>query len=196
LIQHLVGLSDRLSTFVGKACAWLIAALMALMVVEVVKRYLLGAPSDWSLDISCMLYGSAFMMCGAYTLAQNAHVRGDLVYHRLAPRTQAWLDLALYALFFMPGLLALCIAGWEFAHESWVIREHSNIAADGPAVYPFKALIPVAGALVVIQGLAEMLRCVACIRAGKWLPRLSDVEEIDIVDDQLALGGIRKDEST
>ena len=184
--QRLIGLADRLSTIVGRACSWLIGGLMVFVCLEVVKRYLLNAPSDWALDVSTMFYGSCFMLCGAYTLAQDAHVRGDFIYGRLAPATQAKLDLALYVVFFVPGVVALCVAGWDYAQSSWAIHERSSIAANGPLIYPFKALIPVAGGLMLLQGAAEMLRCVACIREGAWPARLADAAEEDVVEQQLA----------
>ena len=191
--ERLIATADRLSTAVGRACSWLVGALMAYVCLEVVKRYLFNSPSDWALDVSTMFYGACFMLCGAYALAQDAHVRGDFVYGRLKPATQAKLDLALYVLFFLPGVMALCIAGWEFARESWVINEHSNIAASGPPVYPFKMLIPIAGALVLLQGFAEMLRCVVCIRDGYWPERLADAAEEDVVEEQLASSHVDRD---
>ncbi len=126
------------------------------------------------------------MLCGAYTLAQDGHVRGDFLYGNFRPRTQAALDLALYFLFFLPGILALLYAGWDYAGISWRINEHSNVTANGPPVYQFKTVIPVAGALVLIQGLAEIVRCVVCLKTGRWPERLKDVEEIDVVGEQLA----------
>jgi len=187
---RLINFSDRISVAVGHACSWLTGLLMVLVCGEVVKRYLLNAPSDWALDLSTMLYGACFMLCGSYALSQDAHVRGDFLYGRMKPRTQASLDLALYIVFFIPGVLALCIAGWEYAHDSWLIREHSNIAANGPVVYPSKALIPIAGALVLLQGVAEMIRCVVCIREGIWPPRVPDAMEEDVVEEQLAASHI------
>jgi TRAP-type mannitol/chloroaromatic compound transport system permease small subunit len=137
-----------------------------------------------------MLYGACFMLCGSYALSQDAHVRGDFLYGRMKPRTQAGLDLALYIVFFIPGVLALCIAGWEFARDSWMIGERSSIAANGPVVYPLKALIPIAGALVLLQGVAEMARCVVCIREGDWPPRIPDAMEEDVVEEQLASSNV------
>jgi TRAP-type mannitol/chloroaromatic compound transport system permease small subunit len=183
---QLIAFADRVSTFTGKAAAWLIGLLMLLVSTEVLKRYLFNAPSDWVFDVSNMLYGTAFMMCGAYALAQNAHVRGDFLYGSMRPRTQAAIDLVLYLLFFLPGILALCFAGWDYAHDSWLIREHSSVTADGPPVYPFKMIIPLAGALVVLQGLAEIIRCCVCLRTGAWPARLKDAAEIDVVEEQLA----------
>lgn len=186
MINRYIGWTDAISTFVGKAASWLVGILMLLVCVEVVKRYLLNAPTSEVYDISSMLYGACFMLCGAYALAQNAHVRGDFLYGSFRPRTQAALDLALYLLFFLPGILALCFSGWEFAHQSWLIGEHSNTTANGPPVYHFKTLIPIAGALVVLQGSAEILRCIICLKTGEWPARLADAEETDVVEQQLA----------
>ncbi len=177
---------DGISTWTGKAAAWLIMGLMALVCVEVFKRYIMNMPTAWIFDASNMLYGSAFMLCGAYTLAQNGHVRGDFLYSSMRPRLQAGLDLALYILFFLPGIAALIYAGFGYAADSWHINEHSNVTADGPPVYHFKAMIPLAGALVMLQGLAEIARCVVCLQTGAWPGRLKDVAEIDIVEEQLA----------
>jgi TRAP-type mannitol/chloroaromatic compound transport system permease small subunit len=133
-----------------------------------------------------MLYGTLFMMCGAYTLAQSGHVRADFVYGRLSHRVQAALDLALYFLFFIPGILALIYAGYGYAAESWRIGEHSTVTADGPPIYHFKSVIPIAGTLVMLQGVAEIGRCILCLRTGSWPARLRDVEEIDVIDTQLS----------
>jgi TRAP-type mannitol/chloroaromatic compound transport system permease small subunit len=177
---------DRISTWAGKTAAWLIIALMLLVCAEVFKRYILNAPTAWIFDASNMLYGTLFMMCGAYTLAQNAHVRGDFLYSSMRPRTQASFDLVLYIIFFLPGIIALVYAGSHYAADSWRIGEHSNVTADGPPVYHFKTVIPVAGALVLLQGLAEIARCVICLKTGEWPSRLKDVAEIDVVEEQLA----------
>ncbi len=185
-VQRFLLLADHISTWAGKAFAWLILVLTGAVCIEVVKRYLLNAPTAWAFDADYMLYGVLFMMCGAYTLAQDGHVRGDFLYSSMKPRMQAGLDLALYIIFFLPGIAALAYAGWDFAHASWVIREHVNDTADGPPVYHFKAMIPLAGALVLLQGIAEIIRCVICLRTGEWPERLKDAEEIDVVEEQLA----------
>ena len=177
---------DGISTWTGKAAAWLIIGLMALVCVEVFKRYIMNMPTAWIFDASNMLYGSAFMLCGAYTLAQNGHVRGDFLYSSMRSRTQAGLDLALYILFFLPGIAALIYAGFGYAADSWHINEHSNVTAEGPPVYHFKAVIPLAGTLVMLQGLAEIARCLVCLKMGAWPGRLKDVAEIDIIEEQLA----------
>ena len=184
-IQTLLHSADHISTWVGKAFSWLIVALMLLVVVEVFKRYALNAPTAWVFDASNMLYGTLFMMGGAYTLAHDGHVRGDFFYGRFKPRTQAWLDLVLYVMFFLPGIGALTWAGWTYFSESLAMNEQTFNATPIP-VYPFKFVIPVAGAIVMLQGLSEILRCVVCLRTGQWTPRLKDAEEMDVVGQQLA----------
>src|SRR6185437_14748389 len=140
-VQGVLHAIDGVSTWVGKLFAWLIVLLMTVVCVEVFKRYLLNAPTAWIFDLENMLYGTLFMMCGAYTLAQNAHVRGDFLYSSMRPRVQASLDLVLYIAFFIPGILGLIYAGYDYAHASWLIRERSNVTSEGPVVYPFKAVI-------------------------------------------------------
>src|ERR1700758_4543217 len=185
-VQQLLYFIDGVSTFVGKAVSWLIILLMTVVCVEVFKRYILNSPDAWIFDLDNMLYGTLFMLCGAYTLAQNAHVRGDFLYSSMRPRTQAALDIVLYVVFFFPGIAALIYAGSDYAADSWRIAEHSNVTAEGPAVYPFKTMIPIAGVLVMLQGVAEMVRCVVCLKTGEWPSRLHDVAEIDVVEEQLA----------
>jgi TRAP-type mannitol/chloroaromatic compound transport system permease small subunit len=184
--QRLLHTIDGISTFAGKTAAWLIMGLMTLVCVEVFKRYIMNMPTAWIFDASNMMYGTLFMLCGAYTLAQNGHVRGDFLYSSMRPRTQAALDLLLYIAFFLPGIAALVYAGWDYAGDSWRIREHSNVTADGPPVYHFKAMIPLAGALLLLQGAAEITRAIICLRTGVWPSRLKDVSEIDVVEEQLS----------
>ena len=184
--ERLLQVADHVSTWAGKTCAWLIMILMSVVCVEVFKRYILNAPTAWIFDLDNMLYGTLFMLCGAYTLAQDAHVRGDFLYSSMKPRTQATLDLVLYIMFFIPGVIAMIYAGYDYAAYSWSINEHSNVTANGPPVYQFKTVIPVAGVLVMIQGLAEIARCVVCLKTGDWPARLKDAEEIDVVEEQLA----------
>jgi TRAP-type mannitol/chloroaromatic compound transport system permease small subunit len=185
-VQSVLHAIDGISTWVGKAAAWLIIALMTVVCIEVFKRYILNTPTAWIFDLDNMLYGTLFMLAGAYTLAQNAHVRGDFLYGSMRPRMQAGLDLVLYIVFFVPGIAALIYSGYVFASESWAINEHSNVTAEGPPVYQFKAMIPVAGVLVMLQGAAEIVRCVVCLKTGEWPSRLKDVTEIDVVEEQLA----------
>jgi TRAP-type mannitol/chloroaromatic compound transport system permease small subunit len=178
-VQRLLLAVDRLSTSLGHLFAWLIVALTGLITWEVLSRKA-GVPHAWVFDAQIMAYGGLFMMAGAYTLAKNGHVRGDVLYGFFPPRLQAGVDLALYLLFFLPGALAMVFAGWRYAAESWAIQEHSTIMVEGPPVYPFKAVIPLAGALILLQGLVEIVRCVACLRSGAWPSRQQDVEEVDV----------------
>ncbi len=171
---------DRLSAFVGKAGGWCIVLLTAVIMYDVTARYVFRAPTAWAFDMSYMLYGALFMLSGAYALSRNGHVRGDFLYRGLAPRTQGKFDLTLYILFFFPGIFALMVQGWFFFHLSFLQNEHSSMSPDGPIIWPFKAVIPIAGALLLLQGLAEIVRCVQCIRANAWPPRLVDVEELDV----------------
>jgi TRAP-type mannitol/chloroaromatic compound transport system permease small subunit len=185
-VQRILYAIDAFSTWVGKAVAWLIVLLMTVVCVEVVKRYILNAPTAWIFDAENMLYGTLFMLAGAYTLAQNAHVRGDFLYSSMKPRTQATFDLLLYLVFFIPGIAALIYSGAQYAADSWRIDEHSNVTANGPPVYQFKTIIPIAGALVMLQGIAEITRCIVCLKTGAWPARLKDVAEIDVIEEQLA----------
>jgi TRAP-type mannitol/chloroaromatic compound transport system permease small subunit len=171
---------DKLSTSLGHLFAWLIVALTAMVTWEVISRKFFDAPHAWTFDAQIMMYGVMFMMAGAYTLAAKGHVRGDVLYGFFTPRIQASIDLVLYIAFFIPGIVALVWAGWQFFLESYAIRERSSIMSDGPPIYPFKFFIPVAGALILIQGVAEIIRCVLCLKNGAWPPRLGDVEEVDV----------------
>jgi TRAP-type mannitol/chloroaromatic compound transport system permease small subunit len=179
-MQRLLLTIDKISTLVGQFFAWLIVGLTMLISWEVFSRYVLSNPHAWAFDAMIMMYGTLFMMAGAYTLSKNGHVRGDVLYGFFPPRLQAGLDLALYLLFFVPGVVALIWAGYRYAGESWAINEHSNITADGPPIYPFKTVIPVAGAFLLLQGVAEIARCVICLASGAWPSREEDVEEVDV----------------
>jgi len=179
-MQKLLLFIDKVSTWVGHASSWLIVGLTLLISWEVFSRYALDTPHAWAFDAMIQMYGTLFMMAGAYTLAKNGHVRGDVVYGYFTPRAQASLDLTLYIVFFIPGVVALVWAGYTYAAESWAIRESSNITAGGPAYYPFKTVIPVAGAFVLMQGIVEIIRCGICIRQGEWPSREEDVQEVDV----------------
>ena len=179
-MQKTLLLIDKISTFVGHAFSWLIVSLTLLISWEVFSRYALGNPHAWAFDVMIQMYGALFMMAGAYTLSKNGHVRGDVLYGFFRPRTQATLDLILYVVFFLPGVFALTYAGWSYAMDSWRINEHSSITADGPPLYWFKTVIPLAGGILFVQGGVEIVRCVLCIRAGEWPSREEDVEEVDV----------------
>jgi TRAP-type mannitol/chloroaromatic compound transport system permease small subunit len=184
-VQRFLYFIDGISTWVGKTAAWLIIVLTTVVCVEVFKRYIMNMPTAWIFDADNIIYGTLFMLCGAYTLAQNAHVRGDFLYSSMRPRLQAGLDLALYVVFFLPGIAALIYAGTDYAADSWRIAEHS-VTANGPPIYHFKTVIPIAGVLVMLQGVAEVVRCVVCLQTGEWPARLHDVAEIDVIEEQLA----------
>ena len=178
-MQKLLWGVDRFSTWIGKLFAWLVVALTALITWEVFSRYALNQPHAWVLDAQIMLYGTMFMTAGAYTLSKNGHVRGDVLYGFFRPRTQATIDLTLYIAFFLPGVVALTWAGWNYANESLGIREQTFSAQPLP-LYPFKFMIPLAGAVLLLQGLVEIIRCMLCLREGTWPRREDDVEEVDV----------------
>jgi TRAP-type mannitol/chloroaromatic compound transport system permease small subunit len=178
-MQKLLLAVDRFSTWVGKAFAWSAVVLTLLITWEVFSRYVLNRPHGWVLDAQIMLYGTMFMTAGAYTLAKNGHVRGDVLYGFFRPRTQASIDLVLYIVFFLPGIVALTWAGWTFFQDALAIREQT-FNADPIPVYPFKLVIPVAGAVLLLQGVVEIVRCILCLRDGSWPSREQDVEEVDV----------------
>ncbi len=171
---------DRISTWVGQAFSWLILALTFLMTYEIFSRRFFDAPHAWVFDAQLQLYGILFMMAGAYTLAKSGHVRGDVLYGFFPPRVQASIDLTLYIAFFVPGVVALTYAGTIYAADAWKIREMSSVMVDGPPVYTFKSFIPIAGALMILQGAAEIARCVICLKNGEWPSRVEDVQEVDV----------------
>ena len=179
-MQQLLLTIDKISTFVGQAFSWLIVALTFMISWEVFSRYALDHPHPWAFDVMIMMYGTLFMMAGAYTLAKAGHVRGDVLYGFFEPRTQATIDLILFIVFFVPGVFALTYAGYYYAAESWAINEHSTITSEGPPIYPFKTMLPLAGAFLLVQGIVEIIRCLICIRQGAWPSREEDVEEVDV----------------
>lgn len=190
-MHHYIAVADRLSTWVGKLFAWTVVLLMLVVCYEVTMRYGFGRPTAWAYDISYMMFGAGFIMAGAYALSRNGHVRADVVYRFLKPRTQARLDLVLYFLFFFPGVLAFIYSGYYFAEMSWRFNERSSFSPFGPVLYPFKALLPVTGVFLLIQGIAEVFRCLICIRTGAWPLRPHDVEELDkqVAEEVQAHGG-------
>ena len=172
---------DSLSLWTGKSFAWLILILTLGISYEVMVRYIFRAPTTWAFDFSYINYGALFLMAGAYTLSRNGHVRADVFYRFWQPRTQAKMDLVLYIIFFLPAVLAFMYSGYKYAEMSVRFREVSIFSPAGVPVFPLKALIPVAGFLLLVQGLAEIIRCVLCIRQGTWPERLHDVEETESV---------------
>lgn len=179
-MRNLLFFIDKISSWVGQLFAWLILAMTLLISWEVIARYVLNTPNPWAFDLMIMMYGTVIMMAGAYTLAKNGHVRGDVLYGFFPPRLQAGLDLLLYFVFFIPGVVALVWAGYTYAAESWAINEHSTLTASGPPIYPFKMIIPISGILLLMQGFVEIIRCIICLRQGEWPAREKDVEEVDV----------------
>lgn len=170
---------DKLSTWVGHAFAWCIMAMTLGVGYEVFVRYVLRDPTAWAFDLSYIMYGTMFMMGGAYTLARDGHVRGDVFYRTWRPKTQATVELILYFIFFFPGVLALIFAGWKFAHQSLLWKEVSSMSPANVPIFHFKLVIPAAGILLFIQGLAQVARCILCLRDGRWPDRIADVEETE-----------------
>jgi TRAP-type mannitol/chloroaromatic compound transport system permease small subunit len=179
-MQKVLLFVDKMSTWIGQFFSWLIVGLTVSITWEVLWRYAFDHPHDWMFDAMIQMYGTLFMMAGAYTLSKNGHVRGDVLYSFFRPRTQATVDLILYIVFFLPGTFALTYAGFFYARDSVAILEHSGITADGPPVYQFKAVIPIAGAFLLMQGIVEIIRCIGCIRQGNWPSREEDVQEVDV----------------
>lgn len=186
---------DSLSAWSGKAFAWCIVILTFSTCYEVFVRYVLNSPTVWAFDMSVQMYGALFMMSGAYALSQDAHVRGDVLYRLLKKRTQAKIDLVLYILFLMPGAFALIYYGYGFAADSWFYKEVSWSSPSRIQIYFFKTLIPISGTLVLLQGIAEAVRCVICIKTGEWPPRLHDVQETEtmLMNEQEDLRNLEKE---
>lgn len=172
---------DSISTWVGKAFAWMIVVLTLSITYEVVVRYAFRAPTTWAFDISYISYGALFLMAGAYALVRNGHVRADVFYRFWRPRTQAMMDLILYIIFFLPGVSALIYSGWTYAERSVAFKEVSIFSPAGIPIYPLKVLIPVTGVFLLLQGIAEIIRCLICIRTGQWPQRMHDVEETESI---------------
>ena len=170
---------ESLSIWIGRAFGWCILVLTLSVTYEVFVRYVLNAPTVWAFDMMVQMYGALFLMAGPYALAQDAHVRGDVIYRLFSPRLQAKIDLTLYILFFFPGILALAYFGYEIASDSWRYKEVSWNSPARIQIYFFKSLIPLAGGLLILQGISESMRCILCIRDGKWIKRHEDVSETE-----------------
>ena len=172
---------DKISSWFGKAFAWLIMAMTFAVSYEVFMRYAMNDPTSWAFDVTYMMYGALFMMGGAYTLTRDGHVRADFLYRLWQPRTQAKMELTLYFIFFLPGVLALIFAGWRYAGRSWRYLEVSSFSPANIPIYQFKSIIVAAGILLLLQGFAQILRCIICIRTNAWPRHLEDVEELEQV---------------
>ena len=192
-MTNLVYFIDRVSSWFGKAFAWLILMMAFGMGYEVAMRYLFNAPTAWAFDMSYILFGTLFMMGGAYTLSRDAHVRGDFLYRLWRPRTQAKVEMVLYFLFFFPGILALVLSGWKYAARSWRYLEVSVNSPAGIPIFQFKTMLVVAGALLFLQGVGQVMRCILCIRTGEWLAHQEDVEELEDQLRRQAADGLGED---
>jgi len=183
-MNRLIFIIDSFTAWVGKAFAWCILLLTLAVAYEVFVRYLLRDPTSWAFDMSYMMYGSLFMMAGAYTLARDGHVRGDVLFRLWPPKVQATIELTLYIIFFFPGILALIIAGADYAAESWSYNYGTGeVSINSPANVPisqFKTVLPVAAGLLFLQGIAQVCRCIVCLRTGEWPAHLEDVEELEV----------------
>lgn len=178
-MTHILHFIDSLSAWTGRAFSWCILVLTFATCYEVFVRYILNSPTTWAFDMGVQMYGALFLMSGAYALSQDAHVRGDVIYRLMPKRVQASIDLTLYILFLSPGALALMYYGYGFAADSWFYHEVSWSSPTRIQIYFFKTLIPVAGTLVLLQGIAESVRCIQCIQTGQWPARLQDVQETE-----------------
>jgi len=178
-MQRLIFAIDQLNKTVGHAFAWCIVILAFGTCYEVFVRYVLDDPTSWAFDMSYLMYGAVFFMAGAYTLSRGGHVRADMFYRLWSDRTQATVELVLYVLFFFPGILALVVAGWGYGTESLRLREVSVNSPAGVPIWPLKMMIPVGAGLMALQGFAELMRCVQCLREGQWSARMHDVEELE-----------------
>jgi TRAP-type mannitol/chloroaromatic compound transport system permease small subunit len=175
-----INFADRVSAWFGKAFAWAIIVMAFGVGYEVFVRYVLNSPTTWAFDVSYLMYGTLFMMAGAYTLSRGGHVRGDFIYRLWRPQTQAKVELTLFILFFFPGITALVLSGWKYAARSWRYAEVSVNSPAGIPIFQFKSVIVAAGILLFIQGIAQVFRCIICIRTGEWLePADEDVEETE-----------------
>lgn len=183
---------DQLSRTIGHVFSWCVVVLIAGTVYEVLMRYALNDPTSWAFDFSYICYGALFFMAGAYTLSRGGHVRCDVFYRLLSVRRQAMVDLVLYVFFYFPGILALVVYGAIDGYDSMHLSESSINSPAGVPIWPMKMLVPFGATLLALQGLAEMARCIVCLREGEWPPRLHDVEELELqLIERAAKGEIR-----
>mgnify|MGYP001244253404 FL=1 len=178
-MRSYITFADHLSTSIGKAFAWCIVILMGGTVYEVIMAYVFNAPTLWNFDFSMQMYGAILMMSGAYCLATESHVRGDVIYRLFKPRTQGWIDLILYFIFYFPGVLALAFYGFDYAALAWKIKETSWSSPAQIQIYMVKSMIPAAGIMLFIQGVSEVFRSILCIKSGQWPARIVVAEETE-----------------
>ena len=155
---------DLLSIWSGKAIAWLIVPMFVVLFYEVVARKV-WYPTMWANDIATMCYGAHFFIAGAYTLHLQKHIRTDFFSKNWSLRTQVWMDLIQYIFLFLPGMVMFTWMSWQFAAESWDLRE-ALMTTWRPPAYWYKTVIPLSSALILLQGLAEVIKCFRTLRTG------------------------------
>lgn len=190
-MQAYIRFADNLSAWFGKVFAWCVLVMTFGVGYEVFVRYVLNSPTPWAFDLSYMMYGTMFMMAGAYTLSRDGHVRGDFVYRLWQPRTQAKIELVLYFLFFFPGVIALIISGWRYASRSWRYLEVSSMSPAGIPIFQFKTVIIAAGLLLLVQGVAQVFRCIITMRTNVWPRPEQDVEELEKLLQQEGIAALK-----
>jgi TRAP-type mannitol/chloroaromatic compound transport system permease small subunit len=173
---RIVLLIDALSDWSGRVVAWLIVPLMLSLTYEVLARYVFSAPTIWAYDVSYMLYGSHFMLGAGYTLYRGGHIRTDMLYHRWSPRMQGAVDAIGYLCFFFPAMLFFFWMGGQEAWHAWQILETSDASPWRPPLYPFKTVIPVTAALLLVQGVSEFLKSLHAVRTGHLYGKRDAIE--------------------
>lgn len=159
---------DRTSYFVGWLLAFLVVPIFVAMVWEIVARYAFRAPTMWAYDISRMLYGALFMLGAGYTLSRGLHIRADFLYRTLPVRAQGRIDFVLYVVFYFPGLLVLLWASSDFAWTAIEQGERGMDTAWMPVLGPIKSALPIGVALLLFQGVSEVLKSWYAATRGRW----------------------------
>jgi len=159
-----MGWIDRLNHWIAKGAAWLVPVLILELVYDTAARYLFNSPTEWSYDISYMLYGAIFMLGAAHTLAIDKHVRIETIYGKLSRRAKALINAVCYLILYFPSVLALLYFGTTFTVRSWKMWEAGGESMWQPPIYPFKTILPLAALLLLLQGIAQFLRCINDLR--------------------------------
>lgn len=171
---------DRFSELSGRLVAWLIFPMVLSLVYEVTARYFFNAPTVWAYDMTYILYGAFFMLGAAFTLKRGGHIRTDMLYSRWSVRTRGIVDSICYLVLFFPPLVALLWVGTGFFLTSFERGERVVSSPWMPVIYPLKAAIPIACALLMLQGLAELARSIWAAVHGTALPG-RETEDVGLV---------------
>jgi len=163
-IDRIIKVIDQISIWSGKAVAWLIIPMAAVLVWEVFIRYVYR-PTLWAIDISTMCYGTHYWLAGAFTLYMGKHIRTDFLFQKWSPRTQCWVDICCYLFLFLPGIVMFALLSWEYAADSWALREELMTTWRPPA-YWYKSTIPLGAVLLLLQGISELLKSVKFLLTG------------------------------